>query len=99
MPSSAPSRRSVEGSDAGIGAVFQILGEKIPSSSTIWSIRARVGGGHRLEVGVTGIVLENFHHVGGAVGAANRATYRLAETLPDVGHQAGEVEVLGIDLV
>ncbi len=58
-----------------------------------------VGVGDRVEVRVAAVVLEHFDHVPAAMRRQVEQQALLAEALADLGHQAGQVDIVGVDLV
>jgi hypothetical protein len=58
-----------------------------------------MGVGDRIEIRITGSVLQHFHHVVPVMRRQIEQQAFLAETLADVAHQARQIDVLGVDLV
>jgi hypothetical protein len=58
-----------------------------------------VGVGDRIEIRVAAVVLQHLDHVLAAVGRQVEQQALLAEGLADVGDKAGQIDVVGVDLV
>jgi hypothetical protein len=91
--------RRVQRGGARVGAILEVLGEQVLVFLDDLVDQRAVGGGDRFEIGVAGIVFEHFDDIGRAMRRQVEQHALLAEALADVGDQAGQIEVVGIDLV
>jgi hypothetical protein len=91
--------RRMQGVGAGVGAVFEILGQQVFILLDDLVDQRPVGRSDRLEVGIAGIVLEHLDDIRRAMGGQVEQQALLAEALADIGDQAGQIKIVGIDLV
>jgi len=91
--------RRMQGRSTGVGAIFQVLGEQVLVFLDDLVDQRPVGGGDGFEIGLAGIMFQHFDDIGGTVGRQVEQHALLAEAFANVGDQAGQVEVVGIDLV
>ena len=96
---SAFSNGACSSAGARVGAIFEVVGQQVFVFLDDLVDQLAVGGGDRLEIGIAGIVLEHFDDIRRAMRRQVEQHALLAEALADIGDQAGQIEVVGVDLV
>jgi len=91
--------RRVQRGGARIGTVFEILGEQVFVFLDDLVDQRPVRRGDRGEIGVAGFMLKDLDDICGAVGRQVEQQALRAETFANVGDQAGQVEIVGVDLI
>jgi hypothetical protein len=82
--------RGVQVGHAGVGTIFEVLGEQVLVFLDDLVDQGAVRCGHRFEIGIAGIVFEHFDDIGRAMRRQVEQHALLAEAFADVGDQAGQ---------